>query len=455
MTDLTSVLYDAKIAEWKKADDITKAKNLDGYLVTLNPSDKSAGNLDRNAQYKERAIFYAIAGQTLRGMVGSIFRKWPQITVPDELMYLQSDADGSGVSIYQQSQAVTSDVLSKGFAGLAVSFPVTDGDISVENQSLVTAKINRFEPEQIINWREEGGRIVLVVLSETESVLADDAYDVEMIDVLRELSLEDGVYVERKWAKDNDGKYQVVSEIFPTDSTGAGWDVIPFVFVGSSDNDSIPDDAPLKPLIDINIGHYRNSADLEDSCWFCGQAQPYMSGLTQDYIDMLKANNMYVGSRSLIGVPSGETFGFAQANPNPLVRQLMIDKVEMMISMGARLMQPGSATKTATQAAGDIEAQTSALALVASNVSEAYTKALGYVARYMGVNADDLSYTLNQDFINSIADANMLREVVASFVSGAMPVGDYTRYMRKAELFTDDKSDEDYADMLRMANGGQ
>lgn len=455
MIDSTSALYDAKIAEWKKADDIIKSKNLDNYLVMLNPNDKSAENLDRNAQYKERAIFYAIAGQTLRGMVGSIFRKWPQITVPDELMYLQSDADGSGVSIYQQSQAVTSDVLSKGFAGLAVSFPVTDGDISVENQSLVTAKISRFEPEQIINWRAEGGEIVLVVLSEVESVLADDAYDVEMIDVLRELALEGGVYVERKWAKDEAGKYQVVSEIFPTDSTGSSWDVIPFIFVGSSDNDSIPDDAPLKPLIDINIGHYRNSADLEDSCWFCGQAQPYMSGLTQDYIDMLKSNNMYVGSRSLIGVPSGETFGFAQANPNPLVRELMIDKIEMMISMGARLMQPGSATKTATQAAGDIEAQTSALALAASNVSEAYTTALGYVARYMGVNADNLSYTLNQDFINSIADANMLREVVASFVSGAMPVGDYTRYMRKNELFTDDKSDEDYADMLRMSNGGQ
>ena len=453
MIDQTNPFYDDKISQWRLVDDIVKSKNLSNYLVKLNPHDKSADNQERNKQYFDRSIFYAIAGQTLRGMVGSIFRKWPTVNLPSELEYLLSDCDGAGVSIYQQSQAVSASVLGKGRAGLSVSFPATDEDVSVADQQNITAKIHRFEPEQIINWRADNGRLVLVVLSEVEEIVNEKG-DFEQVEILREMTLENGVYIDRKWIKLN-GKWRIESEAMPTDSTGANWDVLPFVFVGSSDNSATPSEPPLYPLSMINIGHYRNSADLEDSCWFSGQAQPYMSGLTQDYIDMLKNNNMYVGSRNLIGVPSGETFGFAQALPNPLVRQLMIDKVEAMISMGARLMQPGSATKTATQAAGDIEAQTSALALVASNVSEAYTKALGYVARYMGVNADDISYTLNQDFINSIADANMLREVVASFVSGAMPVGDYTRYMRKAELFTDDKTDEDYADMLRMANGGQ
>lgn len=56
MIDSTSVLYDAKIAEWEKADDIIKSKNLDNYLVTLNPNDKSAENKARNEQYKERSI---------------------------------------------------------------------------------------------------------------------------------------------------------------------------------------------------------------------------------------------------------------------------------------------------------------------------------------------------------------------------------------------------------------
>lgn len=454
MIDQTNPFYDDKISQWRLVDDIVKSKNLSNYLVKLNPHDKSADNAERNKQYFDRSIFYAIAGQTLRGMVGSIFRKWPTINITPELEYLLSDCDGAGVSIYQQSQAVSASVLSKGRAGLSVSFPVTDEDVSVADQQNITAKIHRFEPEQIINWRADNGRLVLVVLSEVEEIVNEKG-DFESVEILREMALENGVYVDRKWIKNNRHEWVVESEAMPTDSTGANWDVIPFVFVGSSDNSATPSEPPLYPLSMINIGHYRNSADLEDSCWFSGQAQPYMSGLTQDYIDMLKNNNMYVGSRNLIGVPSGETFGFAQAQPNPLVRQLMIDKVEAMISMGARLMQPGSATKTATQAAGDIEAQTSILALAASNVSEAYTKALQFVARYMGTKAEDLSYTLNQDFINNVADANMLREVVTSFVSGAIPVGDYTRYMRSVDIFADDKSDEDYADQLRMVNGGQ
>lgn len=454
MNNSTNALYDQKIDQWMLIDDVVKSKNLTRHLVRLNSQDKSPENESRNKQYAERAIFYAVTGQTLRGMVGSIFRKWPQLAVPAELDYLKSNADGMGVSIYQQSQAVANSVISKGRAGLYVSFPESRGDISKADAFNFMATIHRFEPEQILDWRIDEGLFVMARLAMTEG-RADKNGIFNAVEIRIEMVLEDGIYIERKYSiNEKTKKWELDGETIPLDSSGNPWDVLPFVFVGSSDNSVIPNDPPLYPMAVINVGHYRNSADLEDSCWFCGQAQPYMTGLTQDYIDMLKTNNMYVGARNLIGVPSGETFGFAQAAPNPLARQLMIDKIDVMVSMGARLIQPGSATKTATQAAGDIEAQTSVLALAASNISEAYTVALGFVARYMGTSPD-IEYRLNQDFINNIADANMLREVVAGFVAGSMPVGDYTRYMRSVELFSDEKTDEEYADQLRMANGGQ
>ena len=259
------------------------------------------------------------------------------------------------------------------------------------------------------------------------------------------------VYYERKWTTGRDGGWAASEPYAPLDANGQTWDVIPFTFIGSRDNTTETDHPPMLGIVNLNIGLYRNSADYEDSVWFSGQAQPWMSGLTQEHIDLMNKNKMYVGSKNMLAVPEGGAFGFAQADPNPMVRQAMIDKVESMIQLGARMMQVGSATKTAEQASGEREAQTSLLAMIASNVSEAYTMALQWAARYMirgNVNEEEISYTLSQDFVNVKVDPQELREMVAGFVQGVVPVGDYTAYMKKKELFSDDVSEEDYADLL-------
>jgi hypothetical protein len=86
--------------------------------------------------------------------------------------------------------------------------------------------------------------------------------------------------------------------------------------------------------------------------------------------------------------------------------------------------------------------------MVASNTSEAYTLALSWVCRYMGIDDEGVSYELSQDFVNLINSPQEIQQIVAGFMQGAIPVGDYTRYMRKRELFSDDISDEDYAELI-------
>jgi hypothetical protein len=176
-----------------------------------------------------------------------------------------------------------------------------------------------------------------------------------------------------------------------------------------------------------------------------------MTGLSQDYIDMLKANNMYVGSRNLLGVPTGESFGFAQAEPNTMVREAMQDKIVLMIQLGARLMQSGSATKTATQAEGDREAQTSTLALIASNVSEAYTKALNWCCKYMGCNPEGIEYTVSQDFVTPSASPLMLQQMVAGFLSGAVTPSAMLQWQKDNELEDNEKDLETWQAELDRA----
>lgn len=457
---------DYNSSTWEKISDICDEKNVENYLIPIKPSDISAENKARNDQYKERAVFHAISGSTVQGMLGSIFRKWPTINIPTQLEYVKDNADGSGVNIYQNSQMAVDHVLKHGRAGLAVTFPQTDKQVSVADMQSgkKVATMHLFSAEEIINWRTTtiGSKTLLSLVVTKEQEESYDGYNVEYKDVFREKYLswpldEDGVedldatptYMERKWTR-GANEWGTTEPYAPTDASGKTWEIIPFTFIGSRNNDVSPDQPPMLGIVNLNIGLYRNSADYEDSVAWAGRPQWWMSGLTQAHIDLLTNNQMEIGGPRLIAVPEGGALGVTQAPPNPSSRQAMLDKVESMIQQGARMMQVGSATKTAEQASGEREAQTSLLSMVAGNVSDAYTLALVWAARYMmrNFNEDEISYVLNQDFINNLVNPQELKEIVAAFSMGKMPSGDYIRYMKKKELFDSETSDEDYMDLL-------
>jgi hypothetical protein len=451
--------YQRAVSLWQEISDIVNGENLKKYLVELNPQDTSEDNKKRNKQYRERAIFYAVAGWTVRGMLGAMFTKWPTFIAPPSMEYLKFNADGAGQSIYQQSQAVSVDVISNGRAGLCVSYPEKPegGALSLAdiNSGRYVATIHKYAPEQIINWstKKVGAQIILslVCTTETETVIED--YEHVSTKIIRERFINDvGQYEEIVW-KEVKGDNGVIGWVpgeskIPTQSDGKPWNIIPFQFVGSESNTPDVNLAPMKELVHVNIGHYRNSADFEDSVWYSGQAQPWMSGITQAHIDLMKKNDMYVGSRNLIGVPSGEQLNYASAPSNPLVAQAMKNKIELMIGLGARFLAPGTAVKTATQAEGELSMQHSVLSLIASNVSEAYTQCLKWCALFMGEAETDLAYTISQEFVKTVVDANMLREMVASWLQGAMPAADLFNWMRKNELIDPEKTDEDINEEL-------
>jgi hypothetical protein len=466
MIDTTHILYNKFYPLWKKTNDIINAENLRQYLVKLNPQDNSKENELRNDQYFNRSVFYNIPARTLRGFIGSIFRKKPELELPSVLEYMRANVNGEGVSIFQQAQKVCDDVSSKGRAGLFVSFPKTDG--SVKNQDIVSGKIvpniTRYKPEQILNWRTETeGSLVklslVTLFEEVEKPWEGDKYKTEIVKQIREL------YYDFEYDEFNEpipgtkvyrekihqligGNWTVKSEVVPTDGSGKPWDHIPFYFVGAKNNDTEPDITSLQDIVNISIAHYRNSADFEDSVYFSGQNQPWMSGLTQDHLNMLKENNIYVGSPNLLAVPEGGQFGFAKPEPNPLVRQAMLDKVEMMISLGAKMIEAGSATKTASQYLGEREGQTSEMSLIAENVSSAYNQALKAACKYVNANEEEVFFQLNTDFVNIEASPQELQQIVTGFIQGAVPLGDYVDYMKKKGFFDDEKPVEDYAESL-------
>ena len=413
-------------------------------LPYLNKADLSAENRARNEAYVERAVFYGATGRTLDGLIGIAFKRDPSLQTPTYLDYLASDADGMRNSVFQQSQSVAAHVLSVGRHGLMVDY----------DARLSRPVIKSYNAETIINWRYDGGQLIMVVM--LEQVEEIDGYGLNMATQYRELALENGRCVCRLWrldengdpyvltGKDADGKE--VPELLMR-SQSKILDFIPFRFVGSRNNDASIDDSPLYSLAKLNQAHYRNSADYEDSVFYVGQAQPWIAGLTEEWRDHLeKQGSSYVGSRAPFLLPEGGAFGFAQPGANTLVKEAMDQKEKQMIALGARLLDDHAARMSATQSDNDRENSVSVLSMCIANVNEAYQTAIGWCAVMLDKSLTgeeaQASYKINQDYSTTVVDAQGLTALVAAWQTGLIAKPDLRAYLREAGVIAAERTDE-------------
>jgi hypothetical protein len=424
------------------------------YLPQPNPTDRSPANLARYEQYKARAVYYNATRRTLQGLIGAAFAKPQTLTVPPLMNYVTDDIDGAGLSIYQQSQAALSEILQKGRAGLLADYPQTSAPTSLADlqSGRIRATAALYEAESIVNWRTEkvGANHVLslVVINECVEVVDEDGFGSKDIEQYRALRLIDGVYVIEIWRfSDKTQSWELHSQNIPLNSRGMAWGFIPFTFVGSESNSTACDSAPLYDIATLNLAHYRNSADYEDSVYMTGQPQAWISGLTEEWRDWLQEQGIYVGARSAMLLPENGNFGIAQAQPNTLAKEAMDAKEQQMRALGARLIQPGSAVKTATQAQAENESDHSVLSLAAANVSEAYTMVLGWMGEWMGVSGQ-MEYAIHVESGKFSVDGVMLGSLVAANQAGKLPDSDLFRIMRMLDVIDPEKTDESIREEL-------
>ena len=456
--------YSANIEKWNTIDDVMSddEDKLNKYLRTLNPSDTSTENKYRNDQYKESATWFGITSQTVSANVGTIFRRCPSVNLPTELEYMLKNANGEGQAINQLAQKDAEVLLTKGRSGLFVTFPETGGEVSKSdmNSGKYVATINHIPAENIINWRTTtiGSKTMLslVVIMTNEEVIAEDGYTTKFEPKILELMLLDGVFQMRNWKKEKgkDGKDVWIPEesVIPKDSTGKPWELIPFIFNGSETNDPAVDRIPVMPLAMMNLKHYRNSADNEESVYFGVQNQPYIDADVSASLieDMKNDGPVYYGNRRIMPFK----MGVASSPENTQVSAEMDRKEQKMIALGARLAENNTAAKTAAQTNGEREGKTSILSMIASNVSESYTQALKWACVYMGCDDKDVKYEINQDFIEIGMDAQLIQAIMSGFQMGNIPALDYTKFMKRINLFDDSTPDDDYVDLLPAPSAG-
>ena len=436
----------------------------DKYLPRPNAEDVSPANIQRYKSYKERAVFYNVTQHTLAGLAGQVFARMPVVEVPNYLDVVIADADGGGVSAEQLAKRVTLYTLAYGRSGLLVDYPTTEAAATKEqlDKGEVRPTINAYAPWDVINWRKmvRGSKEILslVVLKETY-VVADDGFEMKKAEQWRVLRLVNDKYEVTIWRKGGQQIYQIAKgPYYPTDVAGNNLVEIPFTFIGAENNDDTPDLPPLYDLASINIAHYRNSADYEESCYIVGQPTPYFAGLTEDWVNNVLKGTIALGSRGAVPLPEGGSAGLLQAEANTMPFEAMEHKERQMVALGAKIVQEKTTQRTATEASIENTAETSTLSSTAKNISSAFQWAFEWCSIFVDTVEAKVKFELNSDFDLSKMTPQERAQTVAEWQAGAICFEEMRANLRRAGVAKLDdaaaktKIDEELAQSIDLEN---
>jgi hypothetical protein len=450
--------YAEALPKWDLVDDCDSGqqsikRETTDYLPKPNPTDLSSENDARYEAYLLRAVFANYCQRTITGLVGQVYSKQPTVKLPPILDQLIDNVDGTGISLDQQSRKAVRSALKTGRGALLVDYPLTSGE--VKKADAVAASIICYDPKSVINWRIEKvgnqNKYTLIVIEESVTkVDPEDIFRTSMVKQWQVLELIEGVYTRSRWEKvkgvKGEMQFQVIEDSIsiPRKGNGQTWDQIPFTFIGANNNDSEIDQSPTYDLAILNIGHYRNSADYEESVFVVGQPMYLISGLTQGWVDENFKEGFQVGSRRALMLPAGGSGAIVQPAANSLAFEAMRHKEEQMVRLGAKIVEASGVQRTATEAGMDEASENSVLSNVARNVSAAYEQALLWAWEYMesaAGNSDDIVYELNSDYEISALDPQLLAGVIQAWQSGALTESEMRKKLEKTNLAFEDFND--------------
>ncbi len=372
--------------------------------------------------YLTRALFYPAMPRTVTGLTGMVFGKEPTVTdMPSAQEDEFKDVTLTGVSLSAFAQQLCQEVLITGRGGILVDVP--DAPTPGSRPYWVI-----FPAESIVNWRTRAvdGRQVLtmVVLREQYEVESDDAFAPTSATQYRVLMLVDGRYVVTVWRESEDANKKgtwVASEPILPLRRGVPLDYIPFTFVGPTTIEPYVEKPPLLDLADVNLSHFRTSADHEHGAHFTALPTPYVSGMQLE-----QGQTLAIGSGVAWVLPDANARAgmveFSGAGLRSLA-DLKEEKRLLMVTLGARMLET---QKKAAEAAATVEmrhaGERSALSVLADVVGQAVTVAARWHLYWDGVDdavADKLVVKMNPEVTETLS-AQDISALVDAWQKGAI-----------------------------------
>lgn len=449
---------------WKKCRDVLSGEEAVKEAGTEYLPKMSRMTDTEYDSYRTRALFYGASQRTLQGLLGAILRKPPIIYAKDDAIVakvtdLVKNITQTGVNLEGFTRDIVAEILSTGRVGILVDAPPVGAKLLDPKPY---ARV--YAAEDIINWREhfEGGVPILdqVVLVESLSLPGADGFGMEMVTQFRELTLnEDGSYVQRVWVIDppltdkDEATYRMIEEVTPR-VRGKPLGRLPFFFCGSSHTRPEIERPPLLDLYNVNLSHYRSSADLEHGRHFTALPTPVVTGVDQADDGGIPLS-LEIGSSTAWLLPREANARMLEFNGQGLkhLENALTEKANLMANLGARMLEPDKRSSETAEAlrlrqAGDFASMNTMSETVSSMLTEVVRVMAWWTNLTPKLDDETLFIQLNKDYFESRLTPAMLTSLVQAWQSGAMGFRDLYYNLVRGETIDPERSyDEVYEEV--------
>lgn len=450
--------YKKRKAQWKLIRDCVEGEDAIKEAGELYLPRAVGMSNERYASYLSRPAFVNYVDQTLEGTHGMIFRRAPMASIPEKLKDFMENVNREGDNMYQFASDTVYDIMQTNFGGYLVDYPPAPDKINVAGADKLGVRpyVTFYKAESIINWRFElinGTNVpIMIVLREVvEANRTDNPYVHDITYQYRVLRIENGIYKQTLFKPDTEKTYEEID--IPIKVNYGDLNYIPFVFAPSS----TPEKPMLKDIANVNISHFKKTADYENGIHLTTIPTGVVTGEEPQVDENKNIQPIYLGADNFLMFPNenAKVFTLCYAGEGLTHVETALDKSELqMVVLGSRIITPEKGISETAESANIHRAGENAkLATFAHNMSNCLAKVLDIVSEFMGVKAV-CKYELNTDYETQGFDANALNSMVNLFSVGKVPLIVLYRMMMRGELIDPNMSYEDIVYLLDLENAG-
>lgn len=330
--------------------------------------------------YKRRlatATLFPAFRRTLGVMSGKPFSKALTYgeTVPGVVRQYCDDVDMQGRNLHTFASEVLWEALAYGMCGVLVEYPQASqlATLDDERRAGVRPYFVAIKHSDILGWRQEriNGAMQLTQLRIAEAAeVPDGPYGVTVVQRVRVLT--PGAW--ELWQEGAKGEYGLIDE--GANSLGS----IPFVPFFGHRTGYMEGVSPLLDLAHLNVKHWQQQSDQDDSARFARKRLLVFTGMTNDG-EILAAANYAVqlpqGASAMVVQGSAESVTVGRSELEALEAQMIQTGAELLVS------KPGQ--RSATEANNDAEANKSDLQRIVEGFEDSLDAALAYMAEWIGL----------------------------------------------------------------------
>ena len=422
--------YRRQLPHWRLVEDVYQG---DSAWIDIQPDGTAKATArarrylpqmpgESDGDYQSRLVqshFSDRFGQAVRDFVGMIFNNGVRlVAVPDPIREHWHSLDGDRMTGDRLCALLGMRSLRLGHTFCLIDFPPADDSVVSLADTLSAGRQpfwSPISPMQVINWRYHmvGNRKVLAwAVLRSQVIEADGTYGES--EQTYYCLLRPGRFDTYQVVKGRDGKPQQVHR--PEKSGVMGrrvrgrlvpFKAIPLVCLYGGDRTGFFESNPtLLSMAKLNISHYQVKSDHRQKMHYCCFPSPVRVGGD--------GSDLTLGPRSVVDVPIGGAFAWAEPNANSLYasRQEVQDIEQELNFLGADfLVKPSDrqAAMTSIIQATTIESE---LYLFASDFALGITECLSWHAQYLGLPSGGRAELDTQFFRDLSADPQLLQVLV-------------------------------------------